>query len=115
MGTRCNVRHWLTPGSDRNSPSRDGTKCIAVMPSSRNRAVRYPMSVSPPGRGITIRAPQASVPKISAIETSKLGEATCSSRSVSSTSYSPLNQTKYSATGRCGTATPLGNPVVPDV
>lgn len=68
-----------------------------------------------PGRGITIRAPQASVPKISAIETSKLGEATCSSRSVSSTSYSPLNQTKYSATGRCGTATPLGNPVVPDV
>ena len=39
------------------------------------------MSLSPPGRGMTSRAPQASVPKISPIDTSKLGEATCSSRS----------------------------------
>ena len=73
------------------------------------------MSRRPSGRGITSRPPQASMPKISAIDTSKLGDATCSSRSVSSIWYSPLNQTKYSATGRCGTGTPLGSPVEPEV
>jgi hypothetical protein len=55
------------------------------------------------------------MPKISPIDTSKLGEATCSSRSELSISYSSPNQTKNSPTGRCGTGTPLGRPVVPDV
>ena len=73
------------------------------------------MSRSPSGRGITSRAPQINVPKISPMDTSKLGEATCSSRSVSSTRYSSPNQTKYSAIGACGTGTPLGSPVEPDV
>ena len=63
----------MTPGSDKNSPSNDGTKCIEVMPSRRNNSVRYPMSRRPSGRGITRRAPQISVPKISPMETSKLG------------------------------------------
>ena len=41
------------------------------------------MSRRPSGRGITSRAPHTSMPKISPIDTSKLGEATWSSRSAS--------------------------------
>ncbi len=55
------------------------------------------------------------VPNISPIETSKLGEATCKSDSVASTWYSAPNHTKYSAIGACGTGTPLGSPVEPEV
>lgn len=73
------------------------------------------MSRSPSGRGITRRAPMIRVPKISPMDTSKLGDATCNSRSVSSMRYSSPNQTKYSAMGACGTGTPLGSPVEPEV
>ncbi|SKT30762.1 Uncharacterised protein [Mycobacteroides abscessus subsp. abscessus] len=71
--------------------------------------------MSPPGRGMTKRPPQLRIPKISPIDTSKLGDPTCSTRSDPPTRYSARNQLKYSVRGRCVTVTPLGIPVEPDV
>ena len=89
--------------------------CIEVTPSLFNSSVKYATSPSAPGRGMTSRPPQLRMPKISPTDTSKLGDATCSTRSDPLTRYSARNQLKYSVSGRCVTVTPLGRPVEPEV
>lgn len=115
MGICCNVCYWFIFGSDRNSLSRDGMKCIVVMFLLCNRVVRYLMLVSFLGCGIIICVLQVSVLKILVIEMLKLGEVICSSWLVLLMLYLFLNQMKYLVMGWCGIVIFLGNLVVLDV
>src|SRR5690606_35108031 len=101
--------------SSGNIPSTDGPIAMWV---TRWRRV-YSASGSPGTRrsaGTTTRVPPLSSPMhISQNATSKLGEANCSTRLLESTPTRSAWVASSLATPRCGTTTPLGLPVEPEV
>ena len=98
-----------------NAASIDGTKCTVVTPRAAISPARYPGSRCPPGRASTSRAPASSGQNNSHTDTSKLTGVFCSTASRPPSPNTPCIHASRFTIPPCGTHTPFGRPVDPDV
>ena len=102
--------------TSRKSCRREGTKCALVIPCRRSEVARWLVeSPSRPVRASTTRAPAVSGRNSSQMETSKLSEVLWRTTSSVRWPQAPCPQCSRFTTARCGTMTPLGWPVEPEV
>ncbi|GAA3089162.1 hypothetical protein GCM10020001_000120 [Nonomuraea salmonea] len=102
-------------GCRRNTSSIDGTKCATLTRASLISCARYAGSRCPPGLATTSVAPVTSGQKNSQTDTSKPYGVFCSTRSPGSSGSRRCIQASRFTTPACGTTTPFGRPVDPEV
>ncbi|GEM21853.1 hypothetical protein NS2_00920 [Nocardia seriolae NBRC 15557] len=98
-----------------NTLSMDGTNEVMVTPSAAMTSARYCGSRCPSGVATTMRAPTASVPNSSHTDTSKVCGVFSSTTSSAERPYSEVIHAIWLTAAACGTATPFGRPVEPEV
>ncbi len=113
--TRHSPMHSAAPGSSRNARSIEGTKCTVVTRSSWISPARYAGSLWPSGLATTSAAPVIRGQKNSHTDTSKLDGVFCSTRSEAVRPYSSCIHSRRLTMPSCGTTTPFGLPVDPEV
>jgi len=102
-------------GSCRNARSMEGTKWMVVTAVSWISRARYAGSLWPSGLATTSVAPTSNGQKNSHTETSKLDGVFCNTRSSGVRPYSCCIHDNRFTIPMCGTATPFGLPVEPEV
>ncbi len=113
--SRRSVRHSASAGWSTTTRSTDGTSWSTVIPSRRTASSSSPASRCAPGGAMTSVAPASSGAQNSHTDASKPMGVFCSRRSAGARGKARSIQAIWLASARCGTPTPFGSPVEPEV